>query len=142
MAVSEYMSRQGKLLSSQEEVFNFVTDIRNFEQFIPKGTVTNLHTEKESCSFDVTMLGTVTLHISEKIMFNRVVFSGNALHVNDFSLIVNISDAGDLQSDASVKLVADMNPFLKMVADKPISNFLEMLISGMENFRDWKNVKH
>jgi hypothetical protein len=141
MAESEYMSRQGKLLSSQEEVYNFVTDIRNFEQFIPKGTVTNLHTTKESCSFDVTMLGTVTLHISEKVMFNKVVFSGNALHVNDFSLIVNISKAGDLQSDANVKLVADMNPFLKMVADKPIFNFLEMLISGMENFRDWKNVK-
>jgi hypothetical protein len=86
------------------------------------------------------MLGTVTLHISEKTEFSKVVFSGNALHVNDFSLIVNISATGELQSDASVKLVADMNPFLKMVADKPILNFLEMLISGMENFRDWKNV--
>jgi hypothetical protein len=30
---------------------------------------------------------------------------------------------------------------MKMMAAKPISQFLEMLINEMEKFRDWKNTK-
>ena len=39
-----------------------------------------------------------------------------------------------------VILEAELNPMLKMVANKPIIQFLEMLIREMENFKGWKNI--
>jgi len=125
------------LTCTAEEVFKFVTDIRNFERFIPKGIISNWIAEKESCSFSVSMLGTVTVRLAEKENFTRVVFDGDALKKNDFSLVLLISDRDKDPAEVKVTLSADLNPMMKMMAANPIAQFLEMLIKEMENFRDW-----
>jgi carbon monoxide dehydrogenase subunit G len=140
-SLSYFESRTGKLTCSAEEVFDFVTDIRNFEQFIPKGNINNWKADKESCSFSVSMLGTVSLRLAEKEKCNKVVFMGDALKKNDFSLTLDISDNLNKTVDVKVKLSADLNPMMKMMATKPIGQFLEMLINEMENFRGWKGTK-
>ena len=139
--MSYFESRPGKLICTAEEVFNFVTDIRNFEQFIPQNTINNWQAEKESCSFSVSMLGNVSLKLSEKQMFNKVVYKGDALKKNDFSLVLQISDNGKNPAEVKVLLNADLNPVLKMMATNPIGQFLEMLINSMENFRGWKETR-
>jgi carbon monoxide dehydrogenase subunit G len=139
--LSYYQSRTGKLSASAEEVFTFVTDIRNFERFIPNGTITSWKAEKESCSFNVSMLGTVNVKLAEKERFSKVVFEGDALRKNDFSLTLDISDNINSHADVKVLLSADLNPIMKMMAAKPINQFLEMLINEMERFRGWKETK-
>ena len=139
--LSYFESRTGKLTCSAEEIFDFVTNIRNFEQFIPKGNINNWKADKESCSFSVSMLGTVSVRLAEKEKCNKVVFMGDALKKNDFSLTLDISDNLNKTVDVKVKLSADLNPMMKMMATKPIGQFLEMLINEMENFRGWKGTK-
>ncbi len=139
--ISDYKSRVGNLSCSPEELFYFITDIRNFERFIPGDSISNLTIGKDSCSFQVTMLGTVTIAITEKILHRKVIFTGNALHLNDFSIIMNISGMENNQTKANIMLLAEMNPLLKVVAEKPVKNFLETLISGMEKFEGWKDIK-
>jgi hypothetical protein len=139
--LSYFESRTGKLTCSAEEVFDFVTDIRNFEQFIPKGNINNWNAEKESCSFSVSMLGMVSVRLIEKEKYSKVVFMGDALKKNDFSLTLDISGNLNKTTDVKVKLSADLNPMMKMMATKSIGQFLEMLINEMENFRGWKGTK-
>jgi carbon monoxide dehydrogenase subunit G len=139
--LSYFESRTGKLTCSAEEIFDFVTNIRNFEQFIPKGNINNWKADKESCSFSVSMLGTVSVRLAEKEKCNKVVFMGDALKKNDFSLTLDISDNLNKTADVKVKLSADLNPMMKMMATKPIGQFLEMLINEMENFRGWTGTK-
>lgn len=124
-----------------EEAFTFVTDIRNFEQFIPKGNINNWNAEKESCSFNVAMLGKVTLRLAEKEEYIKVIFKGDALKKNNFSLSLDISD--NLKNPANVRLMlsAELNGMMKMLAAKPIDQFLGKLIDEMENFRGWKETK-
>ncbi len=45
--LSYFESRSGKLNCNAEELFTFVTDIRNFEQFLPEVTINNWSAEKE-----------------------------------------------------------------------------------------------
>jgi hypothetical protein len=138
---SYFESRQGKVKCTAEEVFNFVTDIRNFEQFIPQGTINNWNAEKESCSFSVSMIGTVTFRLTEKEEYKKVLFTGDALKKNDFSLTLDISDNDKSLAEVKVLLSADLNPTMKMIATKPIGRFLEMLINEMESFRGWKDTR-
>jgi carbon monoxide dehydrogenase subunit G len=135
-----FESRTGKLNASAESVFNFVTDIRNFSRFIPDGKISNLKLARDECSFQVNMLGTVNFSITEKIMYSKVLFSGEALQTNKFSLELKIESSGDSSSGVQVSLKAEMNPFLKVIANDPIRQFLETLITEMENFRDWENT--
>lgn len=139
--LSNFESRSGKLTCNAEELFAFVTDIRNFEQFLPEATVNNWSAEKELCRFDISMMGTVTVRLSEKAKYTRVVYTGDALKKNDFCLALLIT--GNIKDHAEVKvtLSADLNPMIKMVASKPISQFLELLIGKMETFDGWKNTK-
>jgi hypothetical protein len=138
---SHYESRTGSLQGTAEECFRFVTDIRNFERFIPKGNINNWQAERESCSFSVAMLGTVSVRIVEAEEFSRVVFNGDALKKNDFNLFLHFT--GDINKPAEVKVVltADLNPMMKMIAANPIGQFLEMLINEMEKFSGWKELK-
>ena len=138
---SEYKSRVGNLVCSSEEIYNFVTDIRNFEQFIPEGTINNWKAEKESCSFSVSMLGNVSFRLSEKEMYKKVVFKGDALKKNDFNLTLNIYNDHSNSAKVDVLLNADLNPMLRMIAEKPIKQFLESLINEMEIFRSWNCIK-
>jgi hypothetical protein len=138
--LSHYESRSGSLSCTSMEVFDFVTDIRNFEQFIPDGTISSWQSGKDACSFSVSMIGSVSVRISNKEPYNKVIFNGDALKKNDFSLILNIMDGANNTADVKVFLEAELNPMLRMVADKPIIQFLEILIREMENFRGWRNV--
>jgi hypothetical protein len=138
--ISHYESRYGSLSCTSREVFDFVTDIRNFEQFIPGGTINNWKSEKDRCSFGVSMVGAISVRIEKKEPFNKVIFSGDALKENDFSLVLNISESPVNTAEVKLLLEAELNPMLKMMANKPIIQFLEMLIREMENFKGWKNL--
>jgi hypothetical protein len=138
--LSHYESRSGSLSCTSKEVFDFVTDIRNFEQFIPEGTINNWQSEKDTGSFTVSMLGTVNVRIVKKEPFNRVVFNGDALKKNDFTLVLNVIEGMNQKAEVKVLLDAELNPMLRMVANKPIEQFLEILVREMESFRGWRNV--
>jgi len=138
MSISTYESRQGRIDCGAEDIYNFVTDIRNFERFIPPDTFTDIKIERDTCSFRIGMLGEVTIRLKEKFFPDKVIFSGSARQVNDFSLILNIISPEADKSEVKVYLSADMNPFLKTVADEPVRYFLAKLIEEMESFRGWK----
>jgi carbon monoxide dehydrogenase subunit G len=139
--LSYFESRTGTLTSNAEEVFTFVTDIRNFERFIPGGIISNWNAEKESCSFSVSILGTVSVRLAEKEKYNKVVFSGDALKKNDFLLTLNITDDVGDHAKVRILLSAELNPMMKAMAGKPIGQFLERLINEMEGFSDWKSAR-
>lgn len=139
--LSRFESRTGKLSSTAEDCFAFVSDIRNFERFIPQESISNWQSDRESCSFSVSMLGTVSIRIAQKEEYSKVVFKGDALKKNDFELVLHILDNINKLADVIVVLIADLNPMMKMIAAKPIEQFLEMLIKEMENFTGWKEIK-
>jgi hypothetical protein len=139
--LSYFQSRIGNLNCSADKLFLFVTDIRNFERFIPDGTISKWQADKESCSFSVAMLGTVSFRLSQKEMYSKVVFKGDALKKNDFELTLNITDNRQNPASVIVNLNAELNPMMKMIAVKPIGQFLEMLISEMEKFYGWEDIQ-
>ncbi len=139
--ISTFRSRKAELKYSAEECYYFVTDIRNFRQFIPADYVSDLILEQDSCSFQAGMLGTVEVRITEKVMFSKVVFTGIAVQVKNFSLVMDIRELSGRSAEVNVIILAEMNPFLKMIAADPLKKFLEKLVDEMERFDGWSNTK-
>jgi len=138
---SNFESRTGRLAFSSEVVYTFVSDIRNFERFIPDGTVNYWVAEKEYCSFEVSVPGVVRVRLVEKDLNNKVVFEGDVFKKNDFSLVLNINETGSDSCEVKVSLKAVINPILKMMAAKPIAQFIDKLLDEMEKFKDWRSVR-
>jgi len=134
---SKFESRTGKLSCTTAEVFNFITDIRNFKQFIPEGNIKNWQASANSCSFQVPPIGTANVSLTEKNPNSFVSYSGDALRKNDFKLVVHIFENEKKLTEVRLNLSTDLNPFLKMMAAAPIERFLEKVISEMEKFEKW-----
>jgi carbon monoxide dehydrogenase subunit G len=135
--LSQFSSRTAKLSCSGDDFFSFITDMRNFGQFIPSGSAKGWHADEESCAFTMPPMGEILLKILSKTRASAVSFSGVVLVTTAFTLHVSILD--DENSKANVKLLmeADLNPMLKMMASGPIDKFLDTLVTEMENFREW-----
>ncbi|HLN21554.1 MAG TPA: hypothetical protein VK213_10720 [Bacteroidales bacterium] len=135
---SYFESRSGKPECTPEQIFNFVTDIRNFERFIPAGTIVDWQASKDRCSFSVPRMGEVKLGIAQKEEFNMVAFKGTALKNNDFEMVLHINRKTNDKADVKVSLNAALNPMMKMIASKPIGQFLEMIVDRIEKFNCWE----
>lgn len=139
-ALSYYESRPGKLSCSADKAYSFITDMRNFKRFAGEGKITDWQAEMDSCSFAVAMIGRVNFRIKEKDEGRRVVYEGDALSKNDFMIEVNLSNLQEGNAEAKLNLSADLNPVMKMMADKPVRQFMEMIMDEIEKFRDWDNT--
>jgi len=139
--ISTFESRTGSLSCTPSEIFDFVTDIRNFRQFVPEGTIEDLKIGVESCSFRVSPVGNVKVNLTQKVPYTKVVYDGSVLQSNDFSLILDIKENAGGKAIVNLKLAAQLNPLLKMMAAKPIGDFLGKMVDEMERFRGWQPVK-
>lgn len=137
---STFESRTGSLSCNTGKAFDFLTDLRNLKRFIPGNSISNLVLEADSCSFRVDMLGTVRINISEKVRPEKIVYSGIVPQVKDFSMSVDIRENPAGKSDVKLLIMAEINPFLKMMAAEPIRKMLLKVIDEMEKFRDWDSV--
>ena len=139
-SMTSFESRKGKVQCTPEEAFTFVTDLRHFRQFVPEGKVETLLLEKESCSFGVPAIGQVNVRLTERKPYQKVLYEGNALNGQKFSLQLEISGLDNGQAEVRVFLDAELNPFLKMIISGPVNQFLETLVKEMEKFTGWKET--
>jgi hypothetical protein len=124
-----------------EELYHFVTDIRNFVRFIPEDKFSDMIIDKDSCSFNVSMLGKVNIRLRDKKEFTEVVFTGNAMPINEFTLDIRFCDSETGSSEVKLIVQAKLNPFLQMLAAEPIKSFMEMLVVEIEKFNGWKDIR-
>lgn len=139
--ISIFESRKGSVHYKPEAVYAFVTDIRNFERFIPENTVTEMVSDRDSCSFRVNMLGKVNISILEKTEYSRVSFRGDLLQTNTFIFNLFLEPLSAELTGIRILVEADLNPMLKMMAAEPVKRLLETLVSGMEKFEGWEDTK-
>jgi hypothetical protein len=138
--LTEFKSRRGILACGAAEAFSFVSDLRNFQQFTNDVKVDDLKVESDSCSFNISPVGEVALSILRKIPAKEVYYTGSLLKSNDFSLLLELDENGDGKAVVALTVQADLNPVLRMIAAKPVEQFLERLIGEMEKFRNWNDI--
>jgi len=139
--ISTFESRTGNLSCTSQEFFDFATDLRNIRQFVPVGSINEIHVDRESCSFQVPSLGKIDMKLSEKEPHTKVVYKGNIFQSNEFSLMGSIKTRTAGNAEVIFRLTAQLNPILKLMASQYIGKLLETFISEMEKFRNWSEVK-
>ena len=132
-----FESRTGKVARDCETIYRFVTDMRNFKRFIPSDTIHNWRSTTRECSFEVSPLGKAKLAIVDSEENSMVKYCGDGLNGTEFFLWVQMKEVAGGDSRVKLTIKADLNPVIRMMAAKPIGDFLEKLITGVENFKEW-----
>ncbi|GGG56078.1 SRPBCC family protein [Bizionia arctica] len=111
---------------SAEEVFNFLSDIKNFEKLMPENISKFEVLNDEKFLFALKGMPEIVLKKKELISPNKVVL-GAAGGKLDFSLTGNITELEAGKSEVQLLFDGEFNSMMAMMIKGPISKFIETL---------------
>jgi len=113
---------------SAEELFNKLSDLNNLKEIMPS-SIKDFKSDTNNCSFKMKGMPALNLSLSEKTPFSKISLSATESPVS-FSLDCHISENGK-KCQARLEVNAELNMMMKMMVEKPITNFLIVLSDKM-----------
>ena len=115
---------------SQQDVFDFLSDVKNFETLMPENISKFEVLDDDKFLFALKGMPEIILKKKELIAPNKIVL-GAAGGKIDFSLIGNIVKLEDNKSEIQLSFNGDFNPMMAMMIKGPIGKFIETLATNM-----------
>ena len=116
---------------SAEKVYQFITDFNNFESLLPQDKVENFKADGDTCSFRIKGMTDLGLKIVDAKKHSRIDMVSNGKVPFPFKMNVLIESPDDSNSDVRIEFEGDINPFMKMMVEKPLTNFFNMLVDRL-----------
>ena len=111
---------------SAQEVFNFLTNVENFEQLMPDNTSKFNLIDADTFLFALSGMPEIVLKKKSMESPNTIIL-GAAGGKLDFSLTAKIESVSDSQSDVQLTFEGGFNAMMAMMIKAPISKFIETL---------------
>jgi len=113
-------------------VFDFLSDVKNFESLMPENISKFEMLDDDTFLFALKGMPEIILKKKEAIAPNKIVLgaSGGKL---DFSLTGNISEIDAGNSEVQLLFEGDFNPMMAMMIKGPIGKFIETLATKIPN---------
>jgi carbon monoxide dehydrogenase subunit G len=124
-------SKKGIAHGSQEKVFQYLSDFRNFAGMLPVNQIRDLEITGDTLRFSLDGLGTIGLRISARVPNTQLVVSGTEDSAASFSFRFNIEALSERESEISLTLDASLNMFMEMMARGPLQQFADLVIDKL-----------
>ncbi len=115
---------------SPQEVFDFLSDIKNFESLMPENISKFEVLSEDTFLFALKGMPEITLKKKDLSSPNKIVL-GAAGGKLDFSLTGNIVELNENSSEVQLEFSGDFNPMMAMMIKGPISKFIETLVTSI-----------
>ena len=124
-------SKKGIARGSQEKVYQYLSDFRNFAGMLPVNQLRDLKITDDTLRFSMDGVGPIGLRISERTPNTQLVVSGTEDSAARFSFRFNIEALSDHESGISLTLDASLNMFMEMMARGPLQQFTDLVIDKL-----------
>jgi len=111
---------------SVQEVFDFLSDVKNFESLMPENISKFEMLEDDKFLFALKGMPEIILKKKAAIAPNKIVLGADGGKLN-FSLTGNISEIDADKSEVQLSFEGDFNPMMAMMIKGPIGKFIETL---------------
>ena len=115
---------------SAQELFDLLTDVRNFEKLMPENIAKFEVIGEDAFIFGLKGMPEIKLKMKEKVAPNKVVL-GAASDKLPFTLVANIDAVSDKSSSVKLDFEGEFNAMMAMMIKGPISKFIETLAVNM-----------
>lgn len=127
MAHFSFQSSVQQTKTETPALFDFMGDFNNFKHLLPEDKIENFECTADQCSFGIKGLVPLTIKIKERLPKNKITFETSGLAKFVFTLHIHFHS----QNQASVQLEGDMNPFIKIMAEKPLTELVNTMASKL-----------
>jgi hypothetical protein len=114
-----------EISTSAKNVLDFLSNFSNFEKLMPP-QITNWQCTEDTCSFTIQNMATLAMRIKEKES-NKLVIASEPPSPFPFELICELQETCENVCISTIKLNADMNMMVAMMAKNPLQNFVNIL---------------
>jgi carbon monoxide dehydrogenase subunit G len=115
---------------SQKETFEFLSDLKNFEQLMPE-SIQKFEVEGDSFIFGLKGMPEIRLVLKEKTSYSNVTL-GAASSKLDFQLVTDIQFIDEDSSGVQLEFQGKFNAMMAMMVKKPLTSFIETLKDNLE----------
>jgi len=129
--MTEIKSEKVSIKSSPEKIYSFLSDFNNFGKLMPEQVI-NWQSTVENCSFSIKGMADLALKMDKKNEFSFISYVSDGNKPFAFSLNSNIHNTSESASEVQIILNADLNPMLKMMAQRPLQNFVNLLVQKLK----------
>ena len=120
-------SKTGMARGSQEDVYRYISDFRNFAHLLPGDKMKDLQLAEDTIRFTLNGIGPIGLVITKKTPNSGIVIRATEGSPADFTLRINIAEERDNRSPVNLLLEANLNLFLEMMAKGPLKQFVDLI---------------
>ncbi len=135
MAEFTIISEVQQTKATLKELYDFLTDFKNFKAILPEDKVENFEYTPDSCSFNIKGITALAIKVISKTPYTSVKFQSEGLAKFNFILEAKFVGDANKNGQCSIELFADMNPFIKTMAEKPLTalvNTMAQRLSQLE----------
>ncbi len=129
--MTEFISEKVSVAAPRQQVFDFLSDFNNFGHLMPE-QIKNWKADKDQCSFTIEGLAELSMRIASKSAPGNVHIVSHGKNPIDYTLDCFLTDAGGEATGAEIIFKADLNPFIKAMASRPLQNFVDMLATRLK----------
>ncbi|WP_149207874.1 SRPBCC family protein [Flavobacterium johnsoniae] len=115
---------------SAQDLFDQLTDVKNFEKLMPDNIAKFEVTGEESFIFGLKGMPEIKLKMKDKTAPNKIVL-GAASDKLPFTLTSNIDSVSDSESAVQLFFEGEFNAMMAMMVKGPIGKFIETLANNM-----------
>lgn len=125
--MTEFTSDIVTLESDREKVYNHLLTMSNYEALFPSDKISDFESTENSFSVKIVGQGKIRMERAAEVPNERI--SLRAIDDKPFKMELNIllKDNGDSKTDGHIYAEADLNPFIKMVAQKPLDKLFNSM---------------
>ncbi len=98
-------------------------DFNNFKHLLPEDKIENFACTSDQCSFGIRGLVPLTIKIKDRTPKTKITFETMGLAKFVFTLHIHLLP----EQKTNVQIEGDMNPFIKAMAEKPLSDFVNAM---------------
>lgn len=112
--------------ADRDKVFDYIINLNNFQNLLPADRISEWESTDDYCSFKVQGTATIDLKLKETERPGRIILESGERSPFPFTLEVFLEN--DNGSTSAYQLMtASINPFLKMMVEKPLSNLFDFI---------------
>ena len=133
--MSELKSEKTSIDCEIGKIYGFVSDFNNFQKLMPE-QVTNWQSTSDSCSFNISGMGTMALRIKEKFPETKVVIvpeAGTKIPFT-FQLLCKLSPVSPMLTEAEFVFEHEMPAMISLMASRPLQNMVDIFAKKLKEY--------
>ena len=146
MGTEKYISEIKIITSPQEAVYDRLSNLNNLEQLfdpkkleeikknypdVPDIKLDNFQATADECSFSISPVGTIGVHIVEREPSKMIKLSGSKSVPSQFNCWIQLVKVDDASCKVKITIHAELNPMIKMLVHKHLKKGVDQIAEAL-----------